>query len=264
MTLHGIDVSKWNDKINWQAVANAGVKFAFVRAGVGAAKGGFTLDPKFAVNVNGAHENGIGVGVYMYSYARSVEAAQKEAAGLLAAIEAYRDKITWPVVYDIEEDMQAALGQSICTAMCSAFCNTVREAGYTPMVYCNATWYKHHLLPQNINADFWIARWSSKPPQDIPYTVWQYTDSGGVAGINGHVDMDIANVDYGKMPENAEDLDQQLPDEPPEPEPKDEADGWAQDAWKAAYIAGVMDGTRPFDPVRREELAVVLQRLGLI
>ena len=66
--LRGIDVSKWNDKINWTAVAKSGIRFAFVRAGVGASKGGFTLDPKFAVNVNGAHEAGIGVGVYLYSF----------------------------------------------------------------------------------------------------------------------------------------------------------------------------------------------------
>ena len=264
MTLHGVDVSKWNGKINWEALAKAGVRFAFVRAGTGMAKGGFTLDGKFAVNVNGAHAAGVAVGVYLYSYARSVEAARIEAEKMLAAIAAYREKITWPVVYDIEEDTQAALGASVCTAMCNAFCDAVREAGYTPMVYCNVNWYKNHLLPNNIHADFWIARWSSMEPEGIPYTIWQYTDSGSVAGINGNVDMDISKVDYEKMPENAEDLDQLLPDEPPEPEPKDEADGWAADAWRDAFVKGVMDGTRPRDNLTRQELAVVLQRVGLV
>lgn len=261
--LRGIDVSKWNDKINWQAVAKSGIRFAFVRAGTGASKGGFSLDPKFAVNVNGAHEAGIGVGVYLYSYARSVEAARMEAQKMLASIEKYRDKITWPVVYDIEEDAQAALGQSICTAMCNAFCDAVKDAGYTPMVYCSASWYRDHLLPANIHADFWIAKWSSKPPEAGNYTVWQYTDSGAVPGISGNVDLDMANVDYGKMPEDAEYLEQEPDDTPPEPEPKDEADGWAADAWKAAFVAGVLDGTRPKDGITRQELALVLQRLGL-
>jgi len=262
--LHGIDVSKWNDRINWEAVAKHNVKFAFIRCGVGAAKGGFTLDPKFAVNVNGAHSVGIPVGVYMYSYARSVSAAQAEAQGMLGAISGYKDKITWPVVYDIEEDEQAKLGQAICTAMCNAFCDMVEKAGYTPMVYCNANWYKNYLLPNMMRHDLWLAYWRSKDTDAIPHTVWQYTDAGNVGGISGNVDLNIAYKDYGAAPQTAEELEQTLTEPAPEPMPKDEADGWAKAEWEEAYRAGILDGTRPKDPISRQEMAVILKRLELI
>lgn len=263
-TLRGIDVSKWNGAINWEAVAKAGVQFAMVRAGYGAAKGGFYLDPKFASNVNGAHAAGIPVGVYCYSYARSVDAAAEEARKMLASISAYREKITWPVCYDIEEDAQAKLGTAVCTAMCNAFCDVVREAGYTPMVYCSANWLKNILRAKDLKADVWVAQWAEKDKVSLPHTMWQYTDSGTVAGITGNVDLNIAYKDYAASPDSAEDLPQKETAPLPEAEPKDAADGWAENAWKAAFAKGFLDGTRPKDGVSRQELAVVLERIGVL
>lgn len=46
--------------------------------------------------------------------------------------------------------------------------------------------------------------------------------------------------------------------------PEDLPDRWAADAWALAYDRGILDGTRPRDPVTRQELAVVLERLGLL
>ena len=46
--------------------------------------------------------------------------------------------------------------------------------------------------------------------------------------------------------------------------PGDTPDAWAADAWALAYDRGILDGTRPRDPVTRQELAVVLERLGLL
>lgn len=59
-------------------------------------------------------------------------------------------------------------------------------------------------------------------------------------------------------------LDGQTEDTPPEEDPPEKSFGYASDAWKAAYNTGIMDGTRPRDYVRREELALILQRLGHI
>ncbi len=54
------------------------------------------------------------------------------------------------------------------------------------------------------------------------------------------------------------------PDVPPEKDPPETSFGYAADAWKAAYNTGILDGTRPRDYVRREELALILQRLNLL
>ena len=244
--MRGIDVSKWNGEIDWEAAARSGIRFAMVRAGVGAAKGGFTRDPYLHANLTGACAAGLHTGVYLYSYARSPEAALAEASGLLAAIEPYRRQIVFPVCYDIEEDAQAALGKEVCTAMCAAFCDAVRAAGYRPMVYANADWLENRLDPEAIDADIWLAEWRRERTYAGPHTMWQYTDAGSVPGIAGHVDLDLCRVDYAAQ-------------RPPEP-----ADPWAADAWTAACAAGLLDGTRPHDALTRQELSVVLQRAGLL
>ena len=245
----GIDVSKWNGVIDWPAVAAAGIGFAMIRAGVGAAKGGFTQDPRFAANIRGAHAAGLRVGVYLYSYARSPSAARAEAAGLLAAVEPYRGLISYPVSYDIEEDAQALLGKETCTALCAAFCAAVREAGFVPMVYASAHWLTHSLDPAALEAAgtaVWLAEWRGTKTYTGPHALWQYTDSGSVPGIAGHVDMDLSYADW------------------PRDAAADAADPWARAAWTAAKAAGLLDGKRPRDPLTRQELSVVLQRAGLI
>jgi hypothetical protein len=75
------------------------------------------------------------------------------------------------------------------------------------------------------------------------------------------VDLDMATVDYGKMPEDAEELDQVLDDLPPEPEPKDEADGWAREAWDWCKRNGYITSSRPHDTVTMQMLAAVLYRV---
>lgn len=71
----GIDVSKHNLGIDWSQVPSAGVSFAFVKAG--STNSG--IDPYFDANMNGANAAGLRTGVYLYSYASTVEQAQNEA-----------------------------------------------------------------------------------------------------------------------------------------------------------------------------------------
>ncbi len=95
----GIDVSKYQGAVNWSAVKNAGYSFAFIKAG--SAKSG--LDPYYAVNMAGATAAGMKVGVYVYSYATTVEGAMTEAQFAIAAMEPY--SVSYPVVYDLEDSI---------------------------------------------------------------------------------------------------------------------------------------------------------------
>lgn len=95
----GIDVSKYQGAVNWSAVKNAGYSFAFIKAG--SAKSG--LDPYYAVNMAGATAAGMKVGVYIYSYATTVEGAMTEAQFAIAAMEPY--SVSYPVVYDLEDSI---------------------------------------------------------------------------------------------------------------------------------------------------------------
>ena len=184
----GIDVSKYQGNINWAAVAQSGVSFAFIK--VGSTKSG--LDPYFAANVQGAQAAGIRTGVYIYSYATSVEAAAAEAQMVLQWIEPYN--INFPVAFDIEDSVQKGLDANTCTAMANTFCSIIAAAGYTPMLYTYTNFYKYHFTSA-LAYDKWIAQYSDH--NDIAgWAIWQYSSSGSVPGISGRVDMNIAAKDY--------------------------------------------------------------------
>ena len=211
MELKGIDVSKWNDTIDWKKVAASGVQFAMVRAGIGKSKGGATVDPRFLDNVCGAYENGIRVGVFLYSYAMSAEAAMKEADSLIGILAPVREKITFPVAYDLEETSQERLGRQECTEMVRMVCETVGGAGDTPILYTNPNWLKNFLHADKITVPIWLAHVERKPwgsNWQGEYVMHQYSWVGRVPGISGDVDMNVSKVDFsdrkgtGTMNEN--------------------------------------------------------------
>ena len=72
----GIDVSQWQGEIDWEKVKSAGAEFAIIRLGY---QKGYdkenALDPYFVKNMEGAKSNGIDVGIYFYSYAKTKKEA---------------------------------------------------------------------------------------------------------------------------------------------------------------------------------------------
>jgi len=183
----GIDVSKYQGAINWQAVAQSGVSFAFIK--VGSMKSG--IDPYFNYNMLAAQQAGIKTGVYIYSYAKSVEEAAAEAQFVLNAIQ--NVQVSYPVVWDVEDNVHKSLSPEMLSLMANTFCATIEAEGYYPMVYSSANWYKDRIGP--VFYDKWVAQWAAAC--DIPdAAVWQYTSKGSVPGINGNVDMDYALKDY--------------------------------------------------------------------
>ena len=183
----GIDVSKWQGPINWQAVAQSGVTFAFIRVG-NTLKG---IDEYFYYNMLAAQQAGIKTGVYIYSYAKNVQEAAMEAQFVLNAIQ--NVQVSYPVVWDVEDNVHKSLSPEMLSLMANTFCATIEAEGYYPMVYSSANWYKDRIGP--VFYDKWVAQWAAAC--DIPdAAVWQYTSKGSVPGINGNVDMDYALKDY--------------------------------------------------------------------
>ncbi len=191
----GIDVSYHQGEIDWKQVAEDGVEFAFLRVGLrGYGTGKVVLDEQFENNIKGALENGIKVGVYFYSQSVNQEEVLEEARLVLSQIAPYR--VTGPVVYDaekVENSRTSNLSAAERTDMAIAFCETVKEAGYEPMVYLNMdvafTMYELERLEAY---DKWFAHYSTDMYYPYDYQIWQYSESGRVAGINGDVDMNIS------------------------------------------------------------------------
>ena len=198
----GIDVSKYQTSVDWKKVAKDGVEYAFIRLGIrGSTEGKLILDDTYEKNVEGALENNIDVGVYFFTQALNKEEAVEEAEFVLENIKAY--DITYPIVLDVEEITSANarsrdMTMQEWTDVCIAFCETIKAAGYTPMIYGNLKTFMLMVdLEQLEEYEKWFAYY--RTPLYFPYefSIWQYTSTGSVNGIKGDVDLNISMKDWG-------------------------------------------------------------------
>ena len=210
VSIKGIDVSTYQGDIDWEKVAARGVKFVFIRLGYRGYESGLLVkDDRFEDNIRGALQNGIAVGVYFVTQAISVEEAVEEAQFVMENIRPYN--VTWPIVLDIEDAASATartaeLSQQARTDHAIAFCETVKESGYTPMLYCNIRWFIEKLdITRITDYDKWFAQYFRKPFFPYAFQMWQYSSTGRIDGIEGNVDYNISFVDYGNLPEETGD-----------------------------------------------------------
>ena len=206
----GIDVSKHNGSIDWEQVKKSGIQFAIIRAGYrgyGEA-GNMVEDPYFVQNMNGAIANGIKVGVYYFSQAITVEEAIQEAEATLRMIQdnGFADKLSLPIVIDTEAAGGRAdsMTKEQRTTVVKAFCERIKQAGYTPMVYANKSWLKNNLIMSELEQyEVWVAHYvktddpiNNPTDYDGRFEIWQYTSEGSVPGVSGNVDIDISYKKY--------------------------------------------------------------------
>ncbi len=194
-TRRGIDVSEYQEKIDWAAVKAGGFDFAFIRIGYrGYTNGEIFPDDLARDNLAGAKAAGIDVGVYFYSQAVSPEEAAAEARWCLEFLGS--EQLDLPLVYDWEwvgpEARTGGMDKATLTECAKTFCQTVEAGGYQPMLYFNSHISRDLLdLQELAQYPFWLAQYKEK--MDYPYQVdfWQYTEEGTVPGIKGKVDIDL-------------------------------------------------------------------------
>ena len=189
----GIDVSQYQNSVNYQQVKASGIDFVIIRAGYGMYEN--QKDSLFESHYANAKAAGLHVGAYHYSYAKSAAEAQKEADVLLKWIAG--KQFDYPVYFDIEDPSQANLGKGLITDITVAFCDKVEKAGYFTGVYASTDWLKNRLDMNRINRfTIWKADYRSNPDTSISCDIHQYTGSGQVNGISGRVDMNNATRDF--------------------------------------------------------------------
>ena len=191
--MKGIDVSVHNGNIDWQKVKNAGIDFAILRAGYGRLAS--QKDERFEQNYSGAKAAGVPVGAYWYSYAMSEDEARLEADVFLSIIKG--KQFEFPVYYDVEEKKQFALGKEKVSAIMRAFLKKVENAGYFVGLYGSASSMTTHTA-DDIKSWYtiWLAHWVDQTNYSGAYGIWQHSEKGKVAGINGNVDLDICYKDF--------------------------------------------------------------------
>ena len=193
----GIDVSRYQGEIDWKQVKDAGVEFAIIRLGYrGYGTGKIVTDTYFHKNIKGALAQGLDVGVYFFSQAITPEEGAEEARYCLNALKGYN--ITYPIIFDWEpypdsyDARTKDLDDSILTQCAVSFCETVKAAGYQPMVYANLTYfYLHFDMTKLADYPFWLAQYSAKPTFYYHFNIWQYSSTLEVPGIEGNVDMNV-------------------------------------------------------------------------
>lgn len=194
--LNGIDVSVYQGTIDWTKVSKSGIDFAMIRAGYRGYgdKGVLVEDSMFSKNVLGAKANKIDIGIYFYTQAINVEEAKEEAKFVVNLIKKYGIDVKYPVAIDTElSPIGTGRADSISkekrTEIVKAFCETIKQLGYKPMVYANKYWLYDNLNIQQISQyDIWLAHYTDKTDYKYSYTMWQYTSTGKVDGITGNVD----------------------------------------------------------------------------
>lgn len=197
----GIDVSSYQEDIDWQTVKESGIEFAMIRLGYrGATRGKLNEDDNFEVNYAGAKEVGLHVGVYFFSQATSVAEAEEEAGFVLQMLQG--KELDYPVIFDWEiaevegSRTASATGEQV-TSYASAFCKKISKAGYDAGVYFNRhLGYSYYDLEEIKDFDFWLAEYRTVPAFYYDFQMWQYSDNAQVRGISTPVDINISFKKY--------------------------------------------------------------------
>ena len=206
----GIDVARYQGKIDWKAVAADGIDFAMIRAGYrSTVSGEINEDPYAAYNITNALANNINVGIYFFSSAVTEAEAVEEADWVADFIKKY--SIIYPVAYNCEgfsdgDSRQYTLTKEERSKIAVKFLETIDERGYTPIFYASKYEMENNKM-WDMNSSLnkfkvWVAWYPENPYPTTEkasysgeYHMWQYTSKGTVSGINGAVAINVSYMD---------------------------------------------------------------------
>lgn len=177
--MKGIDVSEWQDDIDWREIKRAGVDFAICRSSYGKKH----FDTMFQRHVDGAHSAGLICGAYHYSYALTPADARAEAEYCKWVVENSGVLLELPVFFDMEDDNDKAYygfnySRRNVTAICRAFLDEIKplNAG----VYASLSWLESLIDWRSLNCPIWNAQYYKR--DFFQGYMWQYTDALRICG----------------------------------------------------------------------------------
>ena len=191
-TIIGIDVSRYQEEIDWDKVWAAGIRFAIVRLGYRGYETGLLHEDSYAKkNLQGARDAGLMVGAYFFSQAITEAEAREEAQFSLEILDGFVLDLPLTFDWEAQERTQSADRQTV-TSCALAFCDEVEKAGLTPMIYFNPDHAETRLdLYQLTDYPWWLAMYDQTRDFPCRFDLWQYTCTGQVDGIEGNVDINI-------------------------------------------------------------------------
>ncbi|MCI8550450.1 MAG: hypothetical protein HFI68_07675 [Lachnospiraceae bacterium] len=224
----GVDVSAYQETVNWSRAKADGVEFAMLRItqkNTSSTGGTVMEDRYFQKNAQGALANGIPIGGYVYCYASTPAEAAAEAEFAVKCLRNYR--VTYPIAFDLEVDKHMTTAAKLNNmAMANAYCSVLQKAGYKTVVYGSPSKLRNYFDYGQMASSYgiWLARYRWDVSKDDPeyknfsldfsdketrtmvkntgyeggnwtgltdVRMWQYTEMGRVDGIPGKVDLDL-------------------------------------------------------------------------
>lgn len=202
--IKGIDISSYNNKIDWKQLSKTDIEFIILRSTTKNGK----LDVKFEENYKNANLYNFDIDVYHYSYALNTEAATNDAKNLIKKLNG--KKVT--IWLDLEWPEQGKLGKDKVTKIAIAFIKTCKSLNYECNIYSNLDWYKNYYCAdklKTLDCKFWIARYGTndgkyneKYKPNVDEYIWQYTSNGIIKGIPGKVDLNMKYIKESDISNN--------------------------------------------------------------
>ena len=190
--VHGIDVAKYQGKIDWGKAKRSGVAFAFIKA----TEGGDHLDERFRENWAGARRAGMLRGAYHFYY--FCRPAAEQARWFIRHVP--KEKNTLPPVLDVEWNAASPTCRkrpdagTVRSEMMVFLRRIARHYGNRPLIYTTVDFYKTNQLWRIQGHEFWLRSVAGHPSVTYPrqrWAFWQYTGTGLVPGIKGNTDINV-------------------------------------------------------------------------
>lgn len=191
--IHGIDVSKYQQTINWESVKEMDVDdirigFAFIKA----TEGNGNEDRYFKRNWRRIKDAGVVRGAYHFFLA--TKSGKTQAENFISSVDLEPGDL--PPVLDIEQTYGVSDEQLIKRA--KEWLDVIQQYyGVIPIIYTNVDFYKTHLRDKFDEYPLWVAHYLQKRKPRIyrDWHFWQHSEAGRVNGISGRVDFNVFNGD---------------------------------------------------------------------
>lgn len=199
----GIDISEYSGEIDFEKVKEDGINFVMVRLGGRGygEEGSLYYDEKALEYIQDAKEAGLKAGGYFFSQAVNEQEAAEEADYAIEVLSG--ETLDYPIAIDweeIEDDKARTdnLSDAVLTECAKAFCDRINEKGYKAIIYAKENVFKRYNHTKLSEYDFWYAEYKDTPSVTEGYTMWQYSETGTVKGIEGTTDLNICYKNYEK------------------------------------------------------------------
>ena len=190
----GIDVSRWQEDVDYQKVKEAGCDFVIIRIG-GFDDGSQYTDRYFRRNLDKAKAAGLKVGIYWHAEENSPEQVKENVDYLMSELKG--DELDFPIAYDWEDFAhfpKYAMNQYEINYCFETFYNAVHAYGYDACLYSSKN-FLEDVWTNEKGHYVWLANYVSNTSYSGQYYMWQHANTGSIPGVNGDVDLNVLYLD---------------------------------------------------------------------